>query len=157
MHFVLDQNFPFQATGLPWPRGVEVSALRVIAPELTRDHDDWEIFRALQRRGDVDGFITNDSSLLHLPREMVMLSHTRLTLVVIDGLGHDPLGATGLLMLQLPQIAKQSHPVPRIYVLKRPGLHLTRLRPQIDSLAAREGIPGSALMSRELAEIARIP
>ncbi|HET8631329.1 MAG TPA: hypothetical protein VFL91_28240 [Thermomicrobiales bacterium] len=156
MHFVLDQNFPFQATGLPWPRGVEVSPLTAIDPELTRNHDDWQVFRALARRGDVDGFITNDADILNLPREMVQLSRTQLTLVVTDGLGHDPLGATGLLMLHLPQIAKQNHQPPRIYRLRRPQLHLTRVRPLIDALATRERIPASDLVRRELAVINRI-
>jgi hypothetical protein len=50
-----------------------------------------------------------------LPREVVVLSRTQLTLVVTEGLGHDPLGATGLLMLHLPRIARQDHPASRIY------------------------------------------
>ncbi len=157
MHFVLDQNLPFQATGLPWPRDIELSALMAIDPDLTHEHEDWEVLRALHRRGDVDGFITNDAGILLLPREMVMLSQTQLTLIVTDGLGHDPLGATGLLMLHLPQIARQNHPTPRIYRLRRPPLQVTRVRPVVDSLAARERIPAPDLVKRELAEINRIP
>ncbi len=157
MHFVLDQNFPIQLTGLPWPAGLAVSALKDIDPDLTRNHDDWEIFRALHERGDVDGFITNDAAILLLPREMVMLSQTQLTLVVTVGLGHDPLAATGLLMLHLPQIAKQNHPTPRIYNLRRLQLQVTRVRPIIDGLAARERIPAPDLVTRELAEINRTP
>ena len=155
MHFVLDQNFPIQLTGLPWPPGLAVSALRDIDPDLTRNHDDWEIFRALHERGDVDGFITNDAAILHLSREMVMLSQTQLTLVVTEGVGGDALGATGLIMLHLTEIAKQNHPTPRIYRLRRPQLRLTRVRPIIDSLTARQGIPAAALMRRELAAINR--
>ena len=157
MHVVLDQNFPLQATGLPWPQGLAVSPLTAIDPDLTHDHDDWEVLRALHRRGDVEGFITNDAGILLLPREMVMLSQTQLTLVVTVGLGHDPLGATGLLMLHLPQIARQNHPTPRIYRLRRPALQVTRVRPVIDGLAARERIPAPELVKRELAEINRVP
>lgn len=157
MHFVLDQNFPFQATGIPWPPGIEVSPLKAIDPELTRNHDDWEIFRALHERGDIHGFITNDANILHLPREMVMLSRTQFTLVVVDALGHDPLGATGLVMLHLPEIAKQTHPSPRIYILKRPRVQLRGVRSTVDNLAARAGLTGSALMRRELEEIERFP
>lgn len=155
MHFVLDQNFPFQATGLPWPPGLTVSSLRAIDPQLTRDHDDWEIFRALHRRGAIDGFITNDANILDLPREMVMLSRTQLLLVVTAGLGHDPLGATGLLMVHLPQIAKQMHPKPHIYILKRGRLTLTNVRTTVDKLAQRTGVTPSDLVKQELAEIAR--
>jgi hypothetical protein len=163
MHLVLDQNFPFQATGLPWPAGLHVTPLMAIDPDLTHDRDDWEIFRALHGRGDVDGFITNNADILLLAREMVMLSRTQLTLVVTDGLGHDPLGATGLLMLHLPQIAKQhealagAHHAPRIYQLRRPQMQAKRVGPIINALATREGIPPPDLVSRELAEIARTP
>lgn len=155
MHFVLDQNFPFQATGLPWPPGLTLSPLRAIDPGLTYNHDDWEIFRALHQRGDIDGFITNDANILDLSREMVMLSRTQLTLVVTAGLGHDPLAATGLIMVHLPQIAKQTHPKPHIYILKRSQLNLTNVRTTVDKLAQRIGIAPSDLMKQELAEIAR--
>ncbi len=84
-----------------------------------------------------------------------MFARTQLTLIVVAGLGHDPLGATGLLMLHLPEIAKQNHPTPRIYVLKRPRLQLRKARPTIDDLAAREGLSGNALMAREVAAIER--
>jgi len=157
MHFVLDQNFPFQAAGLPWPPALTVSPLRAIDPDLASDHDDWEIFRALHDRGGIDGFITNDASLLNLAREMVMLSRTQIILVVTAGLGHDPLGATGLLMLHLPQIAKQQHPRPCIYTLKRPKLQLTNVRSTVDALAAQAGLAPAALMRREIAEIERTP
>src|SRR5439155_3679211 len=112
-----------------------VTPLMAIDPDLTRNHEDWELFRALHRRGDVEGFITNDADILLLAREMVMLSQTQLTLVVTDGLGHDPLGATGLLMLHLPQIARQNHPPPRVYQLRRPQLQVKWVRPIIDGLA----------------------
>ena len=132
-----------------------MSPLGTIDPDLTRDHDDWEIFRALHRRGNIDGFITNDANILNLSREMVTLSRTQLTLVVTSGVGHDPLGATGLIMLHLPQIAKQTHPKPCIYILKRSQLNLTNVRTTVDKLAQREGIAPSDLMKRELAETAR--
>lgn len=157
MHFVLDQNFPVQATGLPWPAPISLSRLRDIDPALTRDHEDWQIFRALRDRGDVDGFITNDANLLDLPREMVMLSLTKLTLVVTKDMARDPLGATGLLMLHLPQIARQNHPTPRIYVLSRPRLHLTKVRPVIEGLAVGVGIPIKQLLDEEIGAIRRTP
>lgn len=156
MHFVLDQNFPIQATGLPWPATISLTRLRDIDPALTRDHEDWQIFRVLRDRGDVAGFITNDASLLLLPREMVMLSLTKLTLVVTKDIASDPLGATGLLMLHLPQIVKQNHPTPRIYILSRPRLHLTKVRPVIEELAAGAGIPIRQLLDQEIGAIRRL-
>ena len=103
-HFVLDHNFPWQVTDLPWPEHLRLTRLADYDASLIQHYDDWQVFDALNRRGDVDGFITNDAKILHLAREMVVLSRTRLALVVAAGVGHDPIRATGLVMLYLGQI-----------------------------------------------------
>jgi hypothetical protein len=144
-HFVLDHNFPIVA----WPLMVRLSRLAEIEPELIRGHDDWEILYALNRRGDVQGFITNDADMLELSREMVALSYSRLTLVITDGVGHDPLRGTGLLMVHLEEIGKRVISRPQIFVL-RPG----SLRPQrpgqlINKLAERRSVPPNRLIARE--------
>ena len=107
MHFVLDQNFPDLALRIPWPPQIQISALRQVEPELTRDHEDWEILIALSKRGDIDGFITNDAKMLDQPRTMVALSKTRLVLIVTDESGHQPLRATALLMLHIEEVVKR--------------------------------------------------
>lgn len=150
MHFVLDQNFPLQVTSLDWPPPIRITRLAHLEPELTRDHDDWEIFRTLDQRGDVNGFITNDADILQLAREIVVLSRSRLTLVVTDGVGHDALRATGLIMVHLQEITRRGDGRPQIYVL-RP----TRMEPippgrQVNKIASRAGIPPNQLISREL-------
>ncbi len=106
-HFILDQNFPIQVTGLRWPPAIQLSPLATLHPELTRDHDDWEILRALYQRGDVHGSITKDADILLLGREMVALSRSTLTLVITDGVGHNALRATGLIMVHLQEIARR--------------------------------------------------
>jgi hypothetical protein len=108
MHFVLDQNFPIQVTGLPWPHGINLTRLYTLDPSLVADTEDWEVLLALSRRGDVDGFVTNDDKMLSLAREMIFLMRSRLKLVVTVGVGHDPLRATGLLMVSLPQIVQMA-------------------------------------------------
>jgi hypothetical protein len=104
---VLDQNFPIQATALPWPPDVVLSPLACIDPALTHDDDDWEVIRALGRRPGVDALITDDSHMLNLPTETVSLHDSGLILVVTDGVGHNPVRATGLLMVHLPKIARR--------------------------------------------------
>lgn len=42
-----------------------------------------------------------------LPRELAVLMQTKLTLVVAEESGHDPIKATGLVLAHLPQIAKR--------------------------------------------------
>ncbi len=157
MHFVLDQNFPLQITSLDWPPPIRLTRLAHLEPELTRDHEDWEIFRALSQRGDVDGFITNDADILQLAREMVVLSRTRLTLVVTDGVGHNALRATGLIMVHLQEITRRIDGRPQIYVLRPNRLEPIVPGKQINKIASRAGIPPNQLISRELTAINDLP
>lgn len=153
MHFVLDQNFPLQLTSLDWPPPIRLTRLARIEPELTRNHDDWEIFRTLDNRGDINGFITNDADILQLAREMVVLSRSRLTLVVTDGVGHDAIRATGLIMVHLQEISRRVDGRPQIYVLRPNRLEPVPPGRQINKIAARAGIPPNQLISQELAAI----
>lgn len=154
MDFVLDQNFPMQTVGLPWPPNVRLTRLVEIDPELTHDHDDWEVFRALGQRGSIDGFITNDANILNAAREMVVLSQTRLVLIVTDGVGHDALRATGLIMTYLSQIVAQLNALttrrPLIYTLKPTNTVADAIDKQIAKLAQRERLTWKELVNREL-------
>jgi hypothetical protein len=154
-HFVLDQNFPWQATGLSWPPSIRVTPLAQAEPALIRDVDDWQIFLALHRRGDVDGFITNDAELLALPTEMSVLARTRLTLVVTAGEGHRPIEATGLVMVYLRQISTQMSGAPQIFLL-RPRAASAMRRTPFDELAAigkRRGVGAHQIIQAELSGI----
>lgn len=153
MHLVLDQNFPLQATALPWPPPLRLSRLSTIVPDLVANHDDWEILIALQQRGGVDGFVTNDEDMLQLPREMVALSMTRLALVVTAGVGNNAIRATGLLMTHLQEVAKRVNGKPQIFVLKPRELAPLRAGSQIDKLSKRDNIAANALITRERAAI----
>ena len=66
-----------------------------------------------------DGLITTDSAMLLLPKEMAVLCQTKLTLVVAEGDGHDPVKATGLVLAHLPGICEKTEPdVPQLWVLR---------------------------------------
>lgn len=152
-HFVLDQNFPWHVVRFDWPPALRLTPLRQLDSRLIAGYEDWQVLLALHQRGDVQGFITNDAGILELPREMVVLSKTRLVLVLTDGVGHDPLRATGLVMLYLQQLAAQSDGSPMIHVLR---LHSHRtLRPgtQINTLANRLGVQPNELISSELRDV----
>ncbi len=110
--------------------------LRKIDHRLVQDVEDWQILHALYHHVDGwDGMITMDSSMLRLPRELSVLKQTRLTLVVPDRSGNDPLRATGLLLTHLPNICKNtSRERPQIWVLgavqkspEDPWQHLDKL------------------------------
>lgn len=46
--------------------------------------------------------VTNNYKMLQNPSHIAGLLKTRITLFVIEGLGHDPIRATGALLLDLP-------------------------------------------------------
>lgn len=110
LRFALDQNFPAPVAGRfadLFPN-IELVAVREI-DEAFSELDDWELFLELHRHPEVwDGLVTNDSNLLSLPKEMVVLSQTTLTLVVLEGEGGSPVKAVGLLLAHLSHIAHQS-------------------------------------------------
>ena len=108
--FALDQNFPLnilKALG-HIPEAI-LDPLQNVNPQLIRGYEDWEILLDLYRRG-YDGFVTADSSMIQLPKELAVLIQTRLTLVVVEGVGHDSVQGTGLLLIHLPHIAHQTNP-----------------------------------------------
>jgi len=104
--FALDHNFPapFLATFASAMPYVELVAVADIDPTFAK-LDDWELFLALYRHtGRWDGLVTNDARLLSQPKEMTVLSQTHLTLIVADGVGHDPIRAVGVLLAHLKHI-----------------------------------------------------
>jgi hypothetical protein len=133
-HFVLDHNFPYTATGIKWPPALSLTPLRDYDQRLVRDHDDWQVLASLARRGDVDGYVTNDARMLDLPTEMVALTLSRLILVVTDGTGADPLAATGLLMAYLPQIAVRERNTRRAQLYRLRAIDLGRQRESVQGI-----------------------
>jgi hypothetical protein len=148
-HFVLDQNFPLTALRLDWPLSLRLTPLPAIEPDLVKDHEDWEILYRLNQRGDVHGFVSNDSGMLNLPREMVVLQSTGLTLVITDGVGHNPIRATGLLMVHLDEIAKRITGRPQLFMIKPASMTPTNLAKLTNGLAERARITPPDLLRRE--------
>lgn len=110
--FALDHNFPQPIVDVLSEYMVEAELLPVdvIDPRMP-DLDDWQILLALHHHPrPFDGLITTDNSMLKLPRELAVLMQTKLTMVVADEAGHDPLKATGLVLAHLPGICKRTRP-----------------------------------------------
>ena len=109
--FALDQNFP-----TPIVRALESYIVEAELTPLADLHprlpvlEDWELLVALsQYAPSFAGLVTTDNSMLRQERELSVLLQTKLTLVVADAAGDDPLKATGLLLTHLPWIARQRH------------------------------------------------
>ncbi len=70
---------------------------------------DRDLILFLARQG-YHGLITNNYKMLWVPREVAALVKARITLLAVEGLGDDPLRATGAVMLHLPHVAKRVVP-----------------------------------------------
>lgn len=147
--FVLDHNFPYQASLIEWPEEIRVIALKDVDSDLTQRHDDWEVLRSLDQRNSFDGFITNDAKMLKLSREMVTLSDSRLLVIVTEGVGQHPVRAAGLLLTHLFEIARRVPERPRIFVLRPANLESRTPGQAINSIAVRQKIPPNQLITLE--------
>lgn len=154
VHFVLDHNFPRYVTRFPWPPEIVLSPLAKHAPDLVRDVEDWIVLIELSKRGGVDGFITNDAGILLLPPEMVALRHTRLALVVTEGVGDEPIRATGLVMVHLEEIVKRLDGTPWTFTI-RPNRGIEQSTPdrQINRIAQFRNVLPPDIIRTELPRI----
>ena len=111
VRFALDEDFPdtiLDALGLGVPEAALVP-IRAIDTGLRR-MDDWRLLLSLYHLREWDGLISTDSRMINLPREVSVLHQTKLTLVVVEKAGHDPIRAAGLLLVHLPTICRKTVP-----------------------------------------------
>jgi len=109
LKLALDQNFPVlvldAADLLP---EVEIAPLHRIDPRLS-DLDDRKLIIALYQLG-WGGLITNNYKMLWVPSEIAAVVKTKSVVFAVEGVGDDPLRATGAVLLELPAAAKRVRP-----------------------------------------------
>ena len=108
--FALDHNFPDPIVAVLAEFQEDAKLVRVdqIDPRMP-DLEDWELLLALSLDpGPWDGLITTDSSMLNQGPELAVLIQTKLTLVVAEASGHDPVKACGLLFAYLGGICTRT-------------------------------------------------
>jgi hypothetical protein len=109
IRFALDEDFPdtiIDALGLGVPEA-ELVPIRHIDPRL-RQMDDWKLLLSLYHLENWDGMVSTDSKMLSLPRELAVIHQTKLTVVIVEKAGHDPVRAAGLLLVHLPTICRKT-------------------------------------------------
>ncbi len=153
MIFVLDQNFPRQVANLPWPPELVLVRLNEIDNRLCSETEDWEILLELEHLGTVHGFITNDANILRSSREMLALSYSRLSLVATDGVGHDPLKASGLVMVHLSDAARDSPGTAMTYLLRPSGKSTLSPGRRITQIAGHQSSPRAEVVGRDRSAI----
>jgi hypothetical protein len=156
--FALDQNFPepvCKSLGQWLP--ADFVPVRQIDPRLS-DVDDWELLLALhQDSRPWDGLITNDDSMLSLPKEMVILSQTGLTLVVAKGEGHSPIKSIGVVLCRLSHICHQTDArrgqIWNLSIRQKPE---ERVEDYLEEIARREGITIQRLIEANRLSLAQL-
>lgn len=102
----LDHNFPepILKAMSSWLGDVELLPIRQIDSRLTRIGD-RQLVLALHQLG-YQALVTNNYRMLQNPVELAAIIKTRLSVFAIQGLGDDPIRATGALLLDLPSAVK---------------------------------------------------
>jgi hypothetical protein len=103
LRLAFDQNFPLsliEQIADFLPETLELASLQQIDPRLTT-LDDRPLIIALSQMG-WRGLITNNYRMLYQPHEVAAIVATKSVVVAVRGLGHDPLRAAGVLLLELP-------------------------------------------------------
>ena len=98
MRLALDQNFPtpILAALAQFTVDIELVPLRRIYPRLS-SLDDRTLVVALHQLG-FPGLVTNNFKMLKNPKELAAIVATKLTVFAIEGVGDDPIRATGTLL-----------------------------------------------------------
>ena len=106
MQLPLDHNFPEPIVDRlkPWMGSTELLPLRHIDERLT-SLDDRPLLIALRQLG-YAGLVTLNYRMLRNPSELAAVIKTGVTIFAIEGVGHDPVRATGALLLDLPAAVK---------------------------------------------------
>jgi len=102
---------------------IDLRSWKTVDPRL-KSLPDHRLILALHQRG-LPGLVTCDEEMLELPEVLAVVKQVAFHLVVCTRTGHDAVAATGLLLYNLPHVAKR-------YQARRP---------QIWRLTARESIP----------------
>jgi hypothetical protein len=104
--FALDQNFPVLILDVTrFLPEFEVSPIHKIDPRLS-ELADRRLLIALYQLG-WKGLITNNYKMLWVPTEVAALVKTKFIIFAVEGVGDDPLRATGAVLLQLPAVARR--------------------------------------------------
>ena len=110
MELPVDHNFPEPILDClkPWMGDIRLLPIRSIDDRLTR-LDDRKLLIALRKLG-YDGLVTSNYKMLLNPSELAAVLKTKMTVFAVEGLGHDPLRATGALLLDLRPSVKAMRP-----------------------------------------------
>ena len=114
----LDHNFPepILAALDEFMIDIRLIPIRRIDGQLP-DLDDRQLVISLHQLG-YAGLVTNNYKMLRNPTELAAILRTKITVFAIEGVGHDPLRATGALLLDLPGAVRKMSDKPGVFWLR---------------------------------------
>jgi hypothetical protein len=107
--FALDENFPqpiLREAIDKFVLGIEIALLVDIDLSLLGAYQDHELIAELARKR-IDGLVTCDDSMVFRPEVLEAIERFGFTLVTCRRVGDDPVRASGLLLVHLPDVAKR--------------------------------------------------
>lgn len=115
----LDHNFPEPILACldQFIVDLKLVPLRHIDRRLPALDDDRKLLIALYQLG-YRGLVTNNYKMLLNPEELAAILRTGITVFAIEGVGHDPLRATGALLLDLPGAVRRWGGDGRVFQLR---------------------------------------
>jgi hypothetical protein len=111
LRLALDQNFPInllKSVAIAMPPEINLVPLTDAGTGLHRMND-RQLILHLWKTG-WDGLVTNNHRMLDQPHEVAPMIKSKLLMIIVEGYGHDPLRATGALLMHLPGLATRKRP-----------------------------------------------
>ena len=98
-----------------WVLDARIVSLVEIDPALSRGYTDDALIRELAARG-VQGLLTCDDNMVYRTEVLEAIDDTNFSVVTFRRVGHDPVKASGLLLVHLSEVVKRyEHESPQIW------------------------------------------
>jgi len=150
VRIALDQNFPVPILKCvePFLEDINFTHIAAIDPRLS-EIDDWQLIVALSHRG-FHALASSDYNMLNQHRVACAAHRTGTSLILIESLGHDPIRATGALLLDLSFVAHRISPRrSTIFRIKRNNPTPEKASDYIAQRAKQMGISRKELLAKE--------
>ncbi|TMK79761.1 MAG: hypothetical protein E6G47_07795 [Actinobacteria bacterium] len=110
--FALDENFPqpiLREAIAKYVLGIDLVPLVDVDPKLLGAYQDDELVAELATLG-IQGLVTCDDNMIFRSEVLDAIERTRFSVVTGRRVGDDPVRASGLLLIHLPDVAKRYSP-----------------------------------------------
>lgn len=150
LSFLIDECYPSQLIGLLKGTIREIGVDLIPFPKSFKGMEDWEVVASIASTGS-RGLISGDPNMIHVPRVIPAVIQTKVALVLVDALNHNPVKATGALLLDIGGIARtlRNEEGPAIFIVKHSAPEMIDPKSILVQRAERHDVKHRQLMDRE--------